>query len=206
MENSNCCSPNQDKSTNCCSSTKTAKEPKADFKKGLGLLILGLAFVFAISSVFKTATNANELAVTAPSIEDFQWMETDKEAAYVLLKGNDEAQNKQMSTQITEVLAELNESDGSAQYYELAPSDEQYTTFSEAIGIENSPAVVVIGRAGALSLFDSETMSSIKLYKAYVAATTAAATCNPAACATSKSCKPSKSCTPAQKAKCAGKK
>ncbi len=212
MENSNCCTPNQNNNTNCCPpSTPPVEEKKGGLKKGLGLIILGLALVFAVSSAFRTASNTNEIGVSPPSIEDFEWMETDKEAAYVLVKGEEEEQNKQLSTKITEVVLELNGTDGSAEYFELYSSLEHYKNFVETTGVEETPVVVVVGRIGNLSLVDSESVSSIKLYKAYVAATTPPASCNPAACAPSKSCKPSKdckpsiSCTPAQRAKCAAK-
>ena len=200
MDNSNCCTPNQNNNTNCCApDTPPVEEQKVGLKKGLGLFILGLALVFAISSAFRTAANTNEMGVLSPSIEDFAWMETDKETAYILVKGEEEEQNKQLSSKVSEVVLELNETDGSAEYFELSPSLQHYQNFVETIGVEETPAVVVLGRIGNLSLFDSESISSIKLYKAYVVATTPPASCNPAAC------KPSKSCTPAQRAKCAAK-
>lgn len=201
LHNSNCCSPDQNNNISCCSpnSLPPVEEKKGDFKKRLGLFIMGLALVFAISSAFKTASNTNEIGVLPPSIEDFEWMETDKEAAYILVKGGEEEQNKLLSTKVSEVVLELNGTDGSAEYFELSPSLEHYNSFVETTGVVETPAVVVLGRIGNLSLFDSESISSIKLYKAYVAATTPPASCDPAAC------KPSKSCTPAQKAKCAAK-
>lgn len=200
LHNSNCCSPNQNANSSCCpQSTPSVEGKKGDFKKRLGLFIMGLALFFAISSAFRTASNINEIGVLPPSIEDFEWMETDKEAAYVLVNGEDEEENKLLSNKVSEVVLELNGTDDSVEYFELSPSLEHYKSFVETIGVEKTPAVVVLGRIGNLSLFDSESVSSIKLYKAYVAATTSPASCDPAAC------KPSKSCTPAQKAKCAAK-
>lgn len=199
MDNSNCCTPNQNNNTNCClPNTPPVEEKKVALKKRLGFFILGLALVFAISSAFRTASNTNDIGLLSPSIEDFEWMETDKEAAYILVKGEEEERNKQLSTKIAEVVLELSETDGSADFFELSPSHEHYKNFVETTGVEETPAVVVLGRIGNLSLFNSESVSSIKLYKAYVTATNPTS-CNPAAC------KPTKSCTAAQRAKCAAK-
>ncbi len=201
LHNSDCCSPNQETNSNCCTpATLPVEKNEGGFKKKFGLLILGLAFVLAVSSAFKITTSTNEIGFLPPAIEDFEWMDTDKEVAYVLLKGDNEEQNKQLSSQISEVVLELNGTDGSAGHFELTPSYEQYADFVETTGVESVPTVVVLGRGGNLSLLNGDSVSSIKLYKAYLAATTPAASCNPAACASSKSC------TPAQKAKCGVKK
>ena len=199
MDNSNCCTPNQNNTTNCCPpKTPPVEEKKVALKKGLGFFTLGLALFFAVSSAFRTSSNTNDISLLSPSIENFEWMETDKEVAYILVEGEDEDRNKQLSTKAGEVVLELNGTDGSAAYFELSPSLEHYKNFVETTGVVETPTIVVLGRVGNLSLFKSESVSSIKLYKAYVAATTPTS-CNPAAC------KPTKSCTPAQRAKCAVK-
>lgn len=134
-------------------------------------------------------------------------MDTDKETAFVLLKGTDEMENKQLSSTITKAIFEMKEADSSIEYFELNPSLAHYETFAATTGVETYPAVVVLGRGGNLSVLNNESVSSIKLYKAYVAATTPAASCNPAACKPTQNCKPTKACkpsqcTPAQRAKC----
>lgn len=202
MKNSNCCSPNQDSNSNCCTTPTPVKDnSKKDMKKKIGMFLMGLALVFAISSAFKIATNSSdEFSLLPPSIEDFEWMETDKKVAYVLLKGEEKEQNKLLATQINKVVQELNGSDGSAEYYKLNSTHQHYESFIEKTGVETIPSVVVLGRGGNLSLLPSESVNSIKLLRAYVSATTPAVSCNPAACS------PSKTCTPAQKAKCGTKK
>lgn len=197
MENSNCCSPNQNNTTNCCPSTETKK---VRVKKSIGFFVLGLAFVFAISSAFRTATSANDMGAMPPSIEDFEWMKTDKEVAYVFIKGDEKEANEALSSKVLAIVEDLNETDGSAEYFELFPSLKYYNSFIATIGVETTPSIVVLGRLGTLSIVNSESVSSMKLYKAYMAAITP-----PASCASSKNCKPSSSCTPAQKAKCATK-
>ncbi len=195
MENSNCCSPNQDANSNCCPPNSTTenkvgkeKNPQG-FKQKIGLLIMGLAIVFAISTAFKS----NDITDLPPSIEDFEWLETDKKVAYILLEGTDEQKNEKIAGKVKSVVDELNETDGSAYFATLNLDNEHYEKFVEEIGIEETPSVAVLGRGGNVSLLNAS-VSSLKLVKAYVSATTPAASCNPAAC------------SPAAKAKCAAKK
>ncbi len=203
-QNSNCCSQNQTANSSCCPPTVPVPAPeknKKEYKKSLGLIILGLAFVLAISSAFRTAIGSKDgLSSLLPSIEDFEWMETDEEVVYVLLKGDDENQNKQLSKQVDAVVMELKDTEDSVEYYELNPSHQHYSSFKEKTSVEETPSVVVLGRGGNISLLDSESVNSLKLFRAYVSATTPIASCNPAAC------KSSKTCSPEQKARCAAKK
>lgn len=198
---SNCCPPDNNNASCCPPTTHAVKAEKAGFKKGLGLLILGIAFVLAISSAFKIATGAEEIDLLPPAIEDFAWMDSDKEVVFVLLKGDDEKENKSLSSQLSDVVLELNATSGSVEHLELTPSYEQYASFVDIIGIEETPAIAVLGRKGnKYSVLDKETISSIQLYKAYIAGITPVATCK------STTCSPSTSCTPAQKAACTAKK
>ncbi len=200
MENTNCCSTKENNNSNCCPPPIEKDTNVMGMKKKVGTFLLGLAIILGISSAFKAATQTNDIGVLPPSIEDFEWLETDKEVAYVFLKGKEEEQNKLLSKQIIDVLLELNESGDSAEYYELSSTHQHYNDFMKQTSVETVPTLVVLGRGGELSLINEESMNSIKLFKAYVAATTPVTSCKPS------SCNPSKKCTPAQKAKCGVKK
>ena len=201
---SSCCPPNQEIDSSCCTATKVS-DKRVGFRKGIGSLILGLALVLSLSSAFKIATGSDG-TLLPPSIEDFGWMDTNKEVAYVLLKGENEEENNNISVQVESVIEELSKSEEPVEYYELTANDEHYSSFIKEIGIEQVPSIVALGRIGSLTLLSGEDISALKLYKAYISATTPAASCNPAACKPSASGKLSKSCTPAQKAKCGPKK
>ena len=199
MENSkksNCCAPNQEATSNCCppsttnENNATKEKSTKGFKQKIGMLILGLAVIFAMTTAFKNNGSIGDLP---PSIEDFTWLETDKKVAYVLIEGADDTKNEKMALKVTSFVEELNETEGSAYFTQLNAANEHYENFVEKIGVEETPTIVVLGRGGNTSLL-STSINSINLVKAYVSATTQATSCNPAAC------------SPADKAKCVAKK
>lgn len=207
----NCCSSDQGNNSSCCPpATPLTSEKKGGFKNNLGMLLLGFAFILAISSAFKIATAT--VAEIPLSINDFEWMDTDKEVAFVLIKGEDKEENKRLSAHLSDVIAELNDSEESAAQFELTSTFDQYEGFVKTTGASSEASVVVLGRLGNPSILDIESISAIKLYKAYLTAISPASSCDPASCDPSKSCSPSKtcdpskSCTPAQKAACGVKK
>ena len=119
-----------------------------------------------------------ETYLPPPSIEDFKWLDTDEKVAYIFLKGVDESQNEKLTERIETIVKELNETDGSAYFTSLNSDNEHFEDVVERTGVKDLPTVVVLGRGCKLSLI-SENVNSTKLIRAYVSATTPAASCAP---------------------------
>ena len=74
MDNSNstnCCAPNQESNANadCCTSNDNASNKNAGMKKKIGLGILGLAFVFALTTAFKGTTETKASYITTANFQ-----------------------------------------------------------------------------------------------------------------------------------------
>ena len=186
MENCNdsqkCCSTNTDANTDCC--TKVPPQKTGGVKKKLSITLFGLAIIMAISAAFKSGNlNADSAVATTqgtacgmPSIQDLKWLKTDKKVAYILLKGEDELQNRKLSELITTTVSELNESDGSADYLQLDSKDKNYQDLTEKANVKVIPSIAVLGRGCTSSLVHGN-VNSTRLIKAYISASTPASSC-----------------------------
>lgn len=175
--NSNCCPPTPNENTNCCSPA-----PKKDkgVKRKLGVGILGLAVILATTYAFKiesNTTNTEDSTCEVSTIESFEWIKTDKKVAFILLKGNDKAKNNKVAEEVKSVIAEINETDGSAYFKELDSKSVAYTDLVEKEKIKDFPSVVVLGKNSKSSVL-SGNVSSIKLVRAYDLAATAVPSCS----------------------------
>jgi len=185
MEKSNCCTAAQASDSNCC----TTNQPTV--KKKIGTFLMGLALVFAVSSAFKNASG-DVVEALPPSIEDFDWIKTDKKVVYLLLEGKDAVQNRAMTSNVETVVNDLNDTDGSAHFKLVA--DENTQELMQKTAVEKTPSVVVLGRGTAMTIL-SESVSIVKLFKAYITATTPISDCSS-----------STSCSAAKKSSCCSKK
>lgn len=184
QNNPNCCDSTSESGTNCCSTTE--QQNSKSIKKKLGITLLGLAILLAITSAFsyqehgdnKNTSNTTESgSCGVPSIKDLKWLKTNKKVAFILLPGTDEAQNKKLSDQVKNTVDELNETDGSAYYQELTYQSKEYKDLNTQANISQFPSVAVLGRGCTSSVLSSK-INSTKLIKAYVAATTPASSCS----------------------------
>lgn len=185
MEKSNGCTSASN--SNCCTTNATSHQYTV--KKKIGTFLIGLAIIFAVSSAF---SNANVAASIPPSIEDFDWLKTDKKVAYILLEGKDATKNTNLVATVKSVVDELNNTDGSAHFEIVAEENTQ--DFIQKTAIEKRPSVVVLGKGTAMTVL-SESVSMVKLFKAYITATTPV-----------KSCSASSSCSSSKKSACCSKK
>lgn len=188
MENSNCCTPNKNGNSDC---NQIPVDSGNKMKKNIGMFIMGLALLLAISSAFKTANYNEEIMISSPSIEDFDWMETDKKVAYVLIQGSEKEENKLITNKLKDVVLELNSTDGSAEFFSINSSHQQYENFMEEFEISSLPTVVILGRVGSHNILSIEQTNFLKLMSGYISATTKSLICNPTSCSPSKKCTPS---------------
>ena len=191
MDKSNCCVSDQDANNSCCESSSNQG---INLKKKMGTVLMGLALVLAVSTAFKNANEGTVEYMPPISIDDFKWLKTTKKVAYVLVKGADDNANKLMTDLGRSVVKELKETDESADFITLETTNPNSSDFIEKIGVKSKPTIVVLGRGGTVSLL-SESVSTIRLFKAYVAATTPISSCQPSNCSSTKSCTSTKKST-----------
>jgi len=213
MENSNntnCCSPNQESNntTNCCTPTSNISNNNKGVKKKLGLGIIGLALIFAITTAFKgevipVTSCTSEVDGTTPSMKDFKWLKTNKKVAYVFLKGNNEPLNKKISIKVNSIITELNETDGSASFLELDVKNENYQDLVSKAKISDIPSVAILGK-GATTIINGAFINSAKLIRAYDIAFTVTSCAPNAKSPYNPNTK--NSCTTQQKTACSGSK
>jgi len=208
----------QTNNVDCCGPTDDSSNKNKGVKKAFGLGIFGLALILALTTAFKGS--GETLAVSCTTVEnsetvskeDFKWLKTDKNVAYILLKGKDAGQNEKLALKVGGIVNELNETDGSAYFLALEATNANYLDVVSKLKIEKNPSVAVLGKS--VSIIKGEHINSAQLIRAYDAVLAAKASCSPAekaSCAgeSKPSCdlKTAKaSCTPQQKASCAGSK
>lgn len=213
MDNSNttnCCTPNQESknNTDCCVPNNNSSNKNFVMKKKFGLGILGLAFIFAFITAFKSSPKAEVSCIktiNTPtlSIADFGWIKTDKKVAYVVLKGNNTSQNKEMTSKVESIVNELNTTEGSAYFIALEAGNANYKDVVSKLKIEKTPSIVVLGKSA--TKINAKDVNSMNLIRAYDAVLTTKASCtttkNASCTGESKT-----SCSPKQKAACSGSK
>ncbi len=176
--NSNCCPPTPNANTSCCSPA-----PKKDkgVKRKLGVGILGLAVILATTSAFKIESNITkpeDVSCEASTIESFEWIKTDKKVVFLLLKGDDESKNNKVAEEVKSVIAEINETDGSAYFKGLESESTAYIDLVKKEKIKEFPAVVVLGKNSQPSVLSGK-ISAIKLVRAYDLAAVPISSCSP---------------------------
>ena len=176
-EQQNACCDTSDQ--NCCATNESPK--KRSWKKISAILVLSLAMILAISAAANTGQETHTSQSTSsdcglPSITDFDWIETDKKVAFVLLKGAEETSNTKVESKLETVHFELNESGGSAALFVLDEADKHFAEIKETCKVKSFPAIAILGRGCQSSVLAGD-INSTRLIKAYILASTPASSC-----------------------------
>lgn len=184
----NCCSPSSNSNQNCCT-PGPVNDKSQKVKHGIGVVILCLAVVLAITSAFTKKEKekcATDMISKTPLLTDFNWLQTEKKVAFVFLEGENIGENDKIQHKTIEVMQELNEEGESVFFKRVKKGTNQYNEVIGKAKIKNVPAVLVLGRKCNSSILNGK-INSTHLVKAYMAASSTAPSCSP-----STSCCPTK--------------